>query len=98
MLVLSLLGDGDNLFQLGDFLIVILDVEFIKVFLGQVSDLGGLLLQHFQAAFKALMDSRSTAGYHALHDNQQKDEAHVLFTISERLVVGLGNICCHQFI
>ena len=104
MLELCLLGNGDDILQLADFffhvkghclksiLNTVFDIKFRQILLGKRSQFGILGFQDFKPSFKALTNCCCTACHHALHDDQQENQAHVFLTIPERLVIGLRNV------
>ena len=73
-------------------LVAILDVGVAHVGLAHVALLGALPLQRGEASLERLPHGRRAAGHHALHDDEQEDEAHVLASVADGLVVRMGHI------
>ena len=101
VLKLSLLGYGNDVLKLSNLFVgierdrfkrffnVVFDIQFSDVLFGKRAEFCRLILENFKTALQALTDRCRATCDHTLHDDEQEDQAHILFAVPECLVIGL---------
>ncbi len=110
VLELRLLCYGDNHLQLFDFsssikrhclhriCIAVFDVSFIQICFAHSICASLFFEEHMQTSFQALTHCSCAACHHALHDDHEEDQAHILLAIPACFIIGFGDIGTHQLI